>query len=153
MMASCYHHGKSKHMMVFSQLRGWDTYSKGRSPRERITAQFCKGFTSAYPGGEVQIVLWGTALIPTFPKEQDLVWVSAGGTAGLGITASTVRAACWADRKENDQVITIANTEARMKQRQMLQRSKALSNLCFNYGSEASPVISRNRKCFPNFLK
>lgn len=48
---------------------------------------------SAYPGGEVQIVLWGAALILTFPEEQDLVWVSAGGTAGLGITASTVLAA------------------------------------------------------------
>lgn len=35
-------------------------------------------------------MLWGTGLILTFPKEQDLVWVSAGGTAGLRITAATM---------------------------------------------------------------
>lgn len=34
-------------------------------------------------GGKVKIVLWGTALLLTLPKEQDLVWISAGGTAGL----------------------------------------------------------------------
>lgn len=34
-------------------------------------------------GREVKIVLWGTALILTIPKEQDLVWISAGGTAAL----------------------------------------------------------------------
>lgn len=34
-------------------------------------------------GGEIKIVLGGTALILTISKEQDLVWISAGGTAGL----------------------------------------------------------------------
>lgn len=34
-------------------------------------------------GGDLKIVLWGTSLILTFPKEQDLLWISAGGTAGL----------------------------------------------------------------------
>lgn len=29
----------------------------------------------------------------TVPKEQDLVWISAGGTAGLRITASTMHVA------------------------------------------------------------
>lgn len=34
-------------------------------------------------GREVKVVLGCTALILTFPKEQNLVWISTGGTAGL----------------------------------------------------------------------
>lgn len=34
-------------------------------------------------GGDIQVVLRGTALILAFPKEQHLAGVSAGGTAGL----------------------------------------------------------------------
>ena len=45
--------------------------------------QFRKSVTFARFGGEVQIVLRGTALMLTVPKEQDLAWISAGGTAGL----------------------------------------------------------------------
>ena len=56
--------------------------------------QFRKSVTFARFGGEVQIVLRGTALMLTVPKEQDLAWISAGGTAGLGITASTMHVAC-----------------------------------------------------------
>lgn len=83
MMTSWYHQRKLKHMTVFSQCAGLDTYSTGRSLRKRIIAQFWKSFTFADLGGEVKKVLWGTALILTFPKEQDLVWISARGTAGL----------------------------------------------------------------------
>lgn len=83
MMTSCNHQRKLKHVMVFSLCGRLDTDSKGRSLRKRIIAQFWKSFTFANLGGEVKIVLWGTALILTFPKEQDLVWISAGGTAGL----------------------------------------------------------------------
>lgn len=61
--------------------------------------QFRKNFTSACLGGDVKIVLWGTALILAVPIEQDLAWISAGGTAGLWITAPAMCVACWADRK------------------------------------------------------
>lgn len=51
---------------------------------QRATACVATPITlSARLGGDVQIVLWGTALILAVPKEQDLAWISAGGTAGL----------------------------------------------------------------------
>lgn len=82
-MTSCYHQRKSKCMMtVFSQGGGMNIYSKGASLVKR-SVQFRTSFTFAYLGGEVKIVLWRTVLILTIPQEQDLVWISAGGTAGL----------------------------------------------------------------------
>lgn len=68
---------------MFSQYGKLDISSKGVSLSKRIVTQFRKSFTFARVGGEVKIVLWGTALVLTFPKEQNLVWISAGGTAGL----------------------------------------------------------------------
>lgn len=50
---------------------------------KRMLKQFRKSFTFAGPGGEIKIVLGGTALILAFPKEQNLAWVSAGGAAAL----------------------------------------------------------------------
>lgn len=51
---------------------------------QRTTACIATPITlSACLGGDVKIVLWGTALILAVPIEQDLAWISAGGTAGL----------------------------------------------------------------------
>lgn len=82
-MTSRYHQRKYKCMTVFFQCGELDIYTKGASLRKRTVVQFRKSITFACLGGEVKIILWGTALILTFPKEQDLVWISAGGTAGL----------------------------------------------------------------------
>lgn len=63
---------------------------------------------SARVGGDVKIVLWGAAVVPAFPKEQHLVRVSAGGTAGLRITAPTMYVAALASAA----VIWIVSGEA-----------------------------------------
>lgn len=70
-------------MRAFSHCAHLGTLVNGVSVNKRIHTQVKKSFTSARVGGDVEIILWGTVLILALPKKQHLVWISAGGAAGM----------------------------------------------------------------------
>lgn len=50
--------------------------------------------TSADPGGSVEIILMSTAVVLTFSKQQNFIWVTTRCTDSSRVTGQTLQVTC-----------------------------------------------------------